>query len=480
MDHMFESGCAQVARAYRNGLDATGVSAHTYTRTMGSSADIDGSGEVRALARLGLTELSAATVGVARVHQAVSAVVFGAMRATAGRRIEPVRAAHDIVSEATYTSVTTVLDSARIVADALPETTRQPTRTVRGAALIGVLDGLIGDALDDEGSPLAPAMAVRVDGAPVARTPAALESAFPAATGHLVVFVHGLMETEHAWRVGDRRTYGTRLAADIGATEVQVRYNSGRRIADNGAALSELLTAIVLQWPVPVTRVSLVGHSMGGLVIRSACARGSGLDASWTRPESPRSASASPSSISPSSISAASALPRSAKPAPWVPLVTETVSLGSPHLGAPLAKGVHTASAALRVLSVTRPFGELLRRRSAGIRDLYHGTPVADGTDPDAFWQQPGTDVALLATARHLFVTASLFGGTDHVMGRLIGDGLVLTPSGRGFRRSRHIGFRDEDGMHLPHAHHFTLLNHEAIYDWLRTGLRPRRALTAG
>ncbi len=46
------------------------------------------------------------------------------------------------------------------------------------------------------------------------------------------------------------------------------------------------------------------------------------------------------------------------------------VSLGSPHVGAPLAQGVHWASAALNAVPETRPLASLLRRRSAGIRDL--------------------------------------------------------------------------------------------------------------
>lgn len=417
-----------------------------------ATTSVDEPGEVRALARLGLTELSAATVGVARVHQAVSSTVFGAMRIAAGRRVEPIRMLHDTVSETVYTSITGILDSAQIVADALPETARQPSRTVRGAAVIGVLDGLIGDALVDNEPALAPEMAVRVDGVPVTLSPSALRAAFPDATGHLVVFLHGLMETEHAWRMGHRPSYGSRMALEIGATEILVRYNTGRGIADNGASLAELLNALTLQWPVPVRRVSLIGHSMGGLVIRSACHIGAVGDP--------------------------------ARRAPWIPLVTETVSLGSPHLGAPLARGVHAASSALRALSVTRPFGELLRRRSAGVRDLFHGTVIADANagadDPDGFWQAPGADVALLASARHLFVTASLFDDPDHLLGRYLGDGLVLTPSGRGFHRSRHIGFRAEDGMHIGHAHHFTLLNSELIYPWLRDALRPLPALTAG
>ncbi|MFT4125254.1 MAG: alpha/beta hydrolase [Gordonia sp. (in: high G+C Gram-positive bacteria)] len=407
----------------------------------------DDAGEVRALAHLGLLELSKATIGVAQVHRAVSATVFGVLKATLGRPSVPVRVLHDAISESVYSTITGVLESAALVADSLPETRRPPTQTAAGAAVIGVLDGLIGDALAAEGSPLAPELAVRVDGAPVPLRPADLARAYPAATDHVVVFLHGLMETEHSWgNPGRRPTYGSRLAADIGATEVAIRYNTGKTIAENGRTLARALTALTMQWPVPVRRLTLIGHSMGGLVIRSACHTGA-LDH-----------------------------------APWVPLVGETVSLGSPHLGAPLARGVHVASAVLRVLTVTRPFGELLRRRSAGVRDLFHGTIVPDGVplrDPDGPWQGRGIDVDLLASARHLFVTATITRNPDHPVGLIVGDGLVLTPSGRGFNRSRHLGFRAEDGMHLGGANHFTLLNNDVIYAWMLDALRPRRALPA-
>lgn len=407
-----------------------------------------GSGEVRALARLGLREMTKATVGIARVHRATSSVVFGAVQITLGRSVRPVRMVHDTVSETFYTSITGILDSASIIADVVPETRRQPTTTVRGAAFIGVLDGVIGDALAAEKSPLAPGMSVRVDGASVPLTREALAEAYPRADGHVVVFVHGLMETEHGWRSSTRPTYGERLAEEIGATEVMIRYNTGLHIADNGERLSRLLGDLVLLWPVPVTRVSLVGHSMGGLVIRSACHRGL-LDR-----------------------------------APWLPLVSETVSLGVPHLGAPLARGVHVASSALRITSVTRPLGELLGRRSSGVRDLFHGSIATDDTptsaDPDGWWPSPGAHVPLVSGARHLFVTASIFADPNHRLGRFIGDGLVLTPSGRGVHRSRSVGFRAEDGIHVGRASHFTLLNHDDISRWLSDQLKPRRALTAG
>ncbi|MBR7539429.1 alpha/beta hydrolase, partial [Mycobacterium tuberculosis] len=89
------------------------------------------------------------------------------------------------------------------------------------------------------------------------------------------------------------------------------------------------------------------------------------------------------------------------------------------------------------------------------------------------FRQNPATAVPLLPQARHLFVTASLTRDPNHPLGRLIGDGLVLTPSGRGESRARCVGFNIDHGLHVGGASHFTLLNDDDVYSWLLEQLRP-------
>jgi len=290
--------------------------------------------------------------------------------------------------------------------------------TPRGATVLAVLNGLRGDVLEAEGSDLAEPMCVRVGGRPCA--PADVPGAGP----RVVVFLHGLFETEYAW---GRNSYGARLQRDLGVMPVYVRFNTGRHISENGAALAALLDQVVRDWPVEVERVTLIGHSMGGLVARSAGHHGG----AWTRH------------------------------------VRHVISLGTPHTGAPLEQAVHAMSAALQLTPETRPFARFLRRRSAGIRDLRRGSLVdADwrDQDPDALRAKALTEVPLLDGVTHCFVSATITRDARHPLGRLLGDMLVLTPSAAG----RRIGFADEDGLALGGTHHLALLNHPAVARQLR------------
>lgn len=399
--------------------------------------------EVRAVTELGLTEISGAARGLHRTHRAVSDRVFGALRWGLGRSVIPVQAMHDAVTDGVYTIVaeTTAIagEVGGRVADLPME--RPPSATVRGAALISTVNGLIGDELDTQCSPLADeAMTVRVDGRPVSLTAAGLADAFPAPTGRIAVLVHGLVETEHAWRARGEEpvSYPQALAEECGVTTVFLRYHTGRHISTNGQDLAELLDDLVRCWPVPVDEMILIGHSMGGLVLRSAAYHG-GQAGHW-----------------------------------WPRLVTVSVSLGTPHLGAPLESLAHHGAAALTAFPETSSFGRLLRRRSSGIRDLRAGALVDDdwsGRDPDDLARVEGADIPLLATAEHYFVSATVTSDPAHPVGRLVGDGLVLHHSAAGESKVRRIGFDPANGMHLGRSHHFTLLADPRIaaqlVDWV-------------
>jgi pimeloyl-ACP methyl ester carboxylesterase len=392
--------------------------------------------ELRALSRLAAGELGSGAGGIGAVHDAIARRVFGAV----GPSGRPIQLAHDAIAGAAYASVRNAATLAGHAADEVLRRRdagdgRAISSIPRGALALAVLSGLHGDALERERSALQQPMAVRVRGRAVAPEHDALRAAFPQATGRLVVFIHGLMETEHAWRLGGRESYGERLARDLGSTPIEVRYNSGRHISRNGRSLADLLERLTGAWPVEPEQIALVGHSMGGLVARSACHQAAQDGAAW------------------------------------VGRVRQVVSLGTPHLGAPIAQGVHYAAAALHAIPETRPFGRFLRRRSAGIRDLRQGSLVDRdwvGRDPDALRAAACEEVPLLPGACHCFVSATVTREAHHPVGRLIGDALVLQGSASGRGR---IPFRPEDGLHVGGANHLALLNHPAVYPQLRSWL---------
>ena len=396
--------------------------------------------ETRALTRLAFDELSGFPYAIGQVHRAVADRVFRALGPT-GR---PVQLAHDTISAGVYGGLRGATRGLGTLAErgllVTGRATRPISTTPRGAATIAALNGLIGDVLERDGNVLHQPMAVRVGGHAVDLEHEALAAAFPDATPRLVVFVHGLMETEFAWRLGGAETYGSRLKRDLAATPLYVRYNTGRHISENGRSLCELLEALADQWPVPVEEIALVGHSMGGLVARSAC--------HWA----------------------------STTGADWVHDVRHVVSLGSPHMGAPLEQAVHYASAALHALPETRPFGTFLRRRSGGIRDLRQGSLVDEDwrdRDRDALKRVACQEVPLLEGATHCFVAATVTRSPRHPVGRILGDCLVLEPSASGRSRTRRIPFKAEHGVHLGGTHHLALLNHPAVYDKLAGWLMP-------
>jgi hypothetical protein len=154
--------------------------------------------------------------------------------------------------------------------------------------------------------------------------------------------------------------------------------------------------------------------------------------------------------------------------------VRQVVSLGTPHMGAPLAQGVHWLSAGLHALPETRPFARFLRRRSAGIRDLRQGSLVdADwrDCDPDALRVAACQEIPLLEGATHCFVAATVTRAGRDPVARLLGDCLVLQPSASGRSRTRRIPFEEEYGAHVGGVHHLALLNHPRVYERMRVWL---------
>jgi pimeloyl-ACP methyl ester carboxylesterase len=402
--------------------------------------------ETRALGDLAARGLRGFTGLIEDTHGAIAERSFGAAPASA-----PARVGHDAIAAATYGGIRGVSGAfLRAAGTAIAAAVRRQASIAdsRGGALaLGALNGTSGDQLADSDSPLAIEMQLRHAGDRVETAAQALAARFPHATGRVVVFVHGLCETEHAWwwraDAHGGETYGSRLRRELGHTPLYVRYNTGRHISDNGRELARLLHEVQQGWPVPVEEIVLVGHSMGGLVVRSACHAAVGEGATW--PER----------------------------------VRHVVYLGSPHTGADLEKAAHVAAWTLNAVPETRGFARAIDRRSSGIHDLRFGYLLEEDwldRDPAELLRSYRGDVPFLDTATHYFIAASVTRDGSHPVGRVVGDLLVRRPSawadGQHASRGR---FDLERSRSLGPLTHFDLLNHPAVYENVREWLSGAR-----
>lgn len=304
-------------------------------------------------------------------------------------------------------------------------TSAPPTRHWQ-TQVSAIASAFIGDWLEARHNPLAIPMQLRTACDAVSLDADSLRRAIPDARPSLVLFVHGLTELETIWRYPrqDKVDYGSLLAEERNFSALYLRYNTGLAIADNGRRFDALLEQLCANWPVPLERLVLIGHSMGGLVIRSACHQGQQRDAAWIHP------------------------------------LRDCIYLGSPHRGSPLAKLAHGGAALLQALprDYLKVIGEVLDLRSTGIRNLTDG----DIVDTDE------ASLPLLAGVRHFVGIGALGDRPGHPLTALFGDALVRHDSARGGKDANWAldGVREFHGVgHIRLAHHSDV--YLQIREWL-------------
>lgn len=384
--------------------------------------------------------------GIARdVHKAVAGRIFRAL-GPVGR---PAKLLHDAISCTAYAGSRLGVRAVPAAAGAIAARSARGdldayADTPRGHFAISALNGFWGDRLADERAALAPVLRVRTHDGALRQMPGNVVDDVDDPTGKLVFFLHGLCETDRYWWYGAQKswgdprvTYGSLLRAERGWTPLYVHYNTGLHISENGRRFAGYLETLIDRWPVPVSEIALVGHSMGGLVARSAAHQADerGLV--------------------------------------WVAALRHVVGLGTPHLGAPLERWVNAGTHAMARLPETRPFALWLNRRSVGIKDLRHGCVVeADwsGYDPDDPTDNV-TPATLLPGVAYSMVSATLSERPD---GRLANDLLVEHISAHGTGRpnaARRIEFEVDRLFHVGRRTHFHLLDDREIYPRLRAWL---------
>ena len=140
----------------------------------------------------------------------------------------------------------------------------------RREALLAAVNGVLGDYLIADQNPLAIPMRLRQNGEALDLTREALASRFVNSDGRLLILAHGLCMNDLQW-LRDGHDHGAGLAKEFGYTALYLNYNTGRHISSNGHEFAATLEQLIKAWPVPVRELVIVGHSMGGLISRSAC-----------------------------------------------------------------------------------------------------------------------------------------------------------------------------------------------------------------
>jgi hypothetical protein len=273
-------------------------------------------------------------------------------------------------------------------------------------AMVAALGGVIGDYLAQTDIPLAIPMRLRRGGRPLAIDRKSLAAAIPDATPRIAVLVHGLCLNDRQWN-REGHDHGALLAREAGCTPVYLHYNTGLHVSANGRAFAAMLESLVGEWPVPPRSLVLVGHSMGGLVARSALHYAGIAGHRW-------------------------------------PVKLEALFLlGTPHLGAPLERGGNWVNLLLGASPYTAPFARLARIRSAGITDLRHGAirdEDRDGHDRFAHRPAPKEGLRIPRGVSAYALAATTAASADGA--RVPGDGLVPLASalGRDRTKARHLG----------------------------------------
>jgi pimeloyl-ACP methyl ester carboxylesterase len=278
----------------------------------------------------------------------------------------------------------------------------QPPETPEREAVLAALNGVMGDQLVQTHNPLATPMTLRYQGRALNRR---AMPPMPGTTGKVLLLIHGLCMNDLQWRTqpGDNPAkvsdHATALAVQLGYTPVYLRYNTGLHTSQNGRELASMLEQLLLRWPVQVQELTVVVHSMGGLVIRSAvhCAQQDALQ--------------------------------------WPQQLKNIVFLGTPHHGAPLERAGNWVDAILGANPFSKPFAKLGQLRSAGITDLRFGHVLdADWQGHDRFKKRSDSrePLPLPDGVASYTVAATTAAKRSPLADRLIGDGLVPLASALG------------------------------------------------
>lgn len=391
--------------------------------------------DIQGLVQLGIDQAKLITDVVENVHSTVVKPINNVVNLPLERHIRTL--VYRLIREVYRLSGA----GAEVVFTRLIPMVETPPSTPQREAMLAILNGIWGDHLLESSNPLAISMSLRHEGQSLPLEKAMLQNALPQASAKVLVFVHGLCMTDLQWTGGDDH-YGIALSRDLGYTPVYLHYNSGLHISTNGRQFAALLDTLIQEWPQPVEEISIIGHSMGGLVARSACYYAPAAGYTWPQH------------------------------------LRKLIFLGTPQHGAPLERTGNWAETILNSTPYTAPFGRIGAKRSAGITDLRYGSLVdEDWEGRDRFTLEPIDNrriVALPPDVACYAIAAMLGTQTDDLKNRLLGDGLVPLESALGIHidPARCLEIPESHQLISYETQHLDLLKRPDVYqqikDWLQ------------
>ena len=301
-------------------------------------------------------------------------------------------------------------------------------------ALLAALNGVIGDYLEETHNPLAIDMKLRQHGEPWTVDKKALQQS----GGRVLLMIHGSCGNDLQW-LRKNHNHGAKLAEEFRFVPVYLHYNSGRHISENGSDLSDLLEAVVTEYPA-IQELTVLVHSMGGLVARSACFYAQKTDCTWQHK------------------------------------LNKLFFLATPHHGALLEKSGNWVDHLLQVNTYSAPISRLGKIRSAGVTDLRYGNLChRDWQGRGRFKRGPDRrcPVPLPQDTDCYTVAATTGGSPGHVTDHIVGDGLVQLHSALGHHED------PDKALAFPESHQLTLRNlshldvlcdprvYEALQEWI-------------
>ena len=295
-------------------------------------------------------------------------------------------------------------------------------------AVASAMNGVLGDHFDKGENPLAIIMSFRINGESLDINQ--LNELFDDAEHAVTILIHGLCMNDIQWK-RDGHNHGELLEQDLGHKVLYLHYNTGLHVSENGKQLSLLLNEIEINTSL---KINILGHSMGGLVARSACYYAQKLNHSW------------------------------------ISNVNKIIFLGTPQHGAILAKGGHWADVFLQISPYSAPFAKITKVRSNGLHDLRHGYVI------DEDWQENNerqlVPLPEKVVCYAIATTTSEYASKFHE--KVVGDGLVSIDSALGIHKNNNLNLNiSKQNQWVGYeVNHMQLLSNKEIYsvikDWLK------------